>query len=69
MKWDITSLKVKENGIEEIFGDYFDNFIYLDDSCFMDNWHYKWQYLKENDNIKKLRELTLFNNQENNSIN
>lgn len=57
--WKKYKTQIRELGLEEVFGDYYDNISYLDDSCYYDNWHFKHKYLKTGNNLTVLRKLTL----------
>ncbi len=57
--WAEYKKQIKENGLEEIFGNYFNNIVYINDSCFNDDWHYKRAYLQTNNNRAVLRKMTL----------
>ncbi len=47
-RWEAIIADIEDKGFEDLFEGYFENIAFLPDSCFIDRYHFRKQYLKEN---------------------
>jgi len=49
--WKMLMNDIKQKGFDDMFEGYFENIIYVPDSCFVDGIHFKKSYINENSDI------------------